>query len=353
MELNQPDPPVAEIQNPAPAVMLVCNDSGHCEELSQLLRSQNWRVLLPPNLTEAIRRMEMCDLLLIKTEVASEPLFNTLKGLAESPAGWRVPVVIIVDKPDPPGALKCLSLGADDCLAWPMNPDWLLARIRGAIHRKHLHDQEQRIFEIELKAKQEAESLVSSLLAMGVEAVRQKDPIKLLELILSESMRLTDCEGGTIYLRTDDNRLRFVLVRNDMVDLNMGGTAGKPISWQPLRLYDDAGRPVTKYVACQAALSGQIINVEDAYTTTRYDFSGTKQFDASTGYRSKSFLTVPLKNERQQVIGVLQLINARDSKTGAIVPFDSSLQPAIEAFSVLAAAVLDACRPAVESASRT
>ena len=52
-------------------------------------------------------------------------------------------------------------------------------------------------------------------------------------------------------------------------------------------------------------------------------------------------LTVPLKNERQQVIGVLQLINARDPKTGVVVRFDSGIQPTIEAFAIVAAAVLD------------
>ena len=62
-------------------------------------------------------------------------------------------------------------------------------------------------------------------------------------------------------------------------------------------------------VAAFAALTGQTVNIADAYTEEGFDFSGTRNFDKKTGYRSKSFLTVPMKNHENEIIGVLQLIN--------------------------------------------
>jgi GAF domain-containing protein len=63
-------------------------------------------------------------------------------------------------------------------------------------------------------------------------------------------------------------------------------------------------------VAAYAAIHDQTVNIADAYTEAGFDFSGTRSFDERTGYRSQSFLTVPMKNHEGEVIGVLQLINA-------------------------------------------
>jgi HD-GYP domain-containing protein (c-di-GMP phosphodiesterase class II) len=74
-------------------------------------------------------------------------------------------------------------------------------------------------------------------------------------------------------------------------------------------------------VAAYAAITGNTVNIADAYAAQGFDFSGTRQFDARTGYRSQSFLTVPMKNHEGEVIGVLQLINAIDAPSGQVVPF--------------------------------
>jgi len=86
-------------------------------------------------------------------------------------------------------------------------------------------------------------------------------------------------------------------------------------------------------------LTHKRINIADAYQVDGFDFSGTKSFDARTKYRSKSFLTIPLENTDDKVIGVLQLINAIDSKTGEIIPFKDD--DVLEALVLLATAALD------------
>ena len=68
-------------------------------------------------------------------------------------------------------------------------------------------------------------------------------------------------------------------------------------------------------------MSGKTVNIADAYAAEGFDFSGTKTFDQKTGYRSTSFLTVPMLDHEGEIIGVLQLINALDRQSGAIVPF--------------------------------
>ncbi len=68
-------------------------------------------------------------------------------------------------------------------------------------------------------------------------------------------------------------------------------------------------------VAAYAAIHDKTVNIADAYTEAGFDFSGTRSFDERTGYRSQSFLTVPMKNHEGEIIGVLQLINALDPQT--------------------------------------
>ncbi|MBX9634265.1 MAG: GAF domain-containing protein, partial [Magnetospirillum sp.] len=167
---------------------------------------------------------------------------------------------------------------------------------------------------------------------------------RLMEKILLGAKSMTNADGGTLYLVTDKkDGLKFEIMLNDTLDVAMGGTTGKPIPFPPLRLHDDAGVPNHKNVSSYCALSGTTVNIADAYDVDKFDFSGTKAFDAKTGYRSKSFLTVPLKNYENEVIGVLQLINARDRKNN-VVAFGPDITPLIEALASQAAVALDNSR---------
>ena len=93
-------------------------------------------------------------------------------------------------------------------------------------------------------------------------------------------------------------------------------------------------------IAANAGLTGDTINIPDAYKAKGFDFSGTKAFDEKTGYRSKSFLTVPLKNHEDEIIGVLQLLNAQDIKTKKVIPFSEGVQKSVEALSSQAAVAI-------------
>ena len=176
---------------------------------------------------------------------------------------------------------------------------------------------------------------------IGIALSRQRDLNSLLETILVAAMRITHADAGTLYLHEQEQRvLRFEILRNNTLDKAMGGTSGVPITFYPIQLYDVAGKPNHAMVVSHSALSGETVNIPDAYMAEGYDFSGTKKFDAKTGYRSQSFLTVPMRNHENEVIGVLQLINAQDQQSGAIIPFSRDDQQLLESLASQAAIAL-------------
>ncbi|MBO6520103.1 MAG: GAF domain-containing protein [Rhodospirillales bacterium] len=185
-------------------------------------------------------------------------------------------------------------------------------------------------------------SSLQRLIDIGIALSAERDTNVLMETILLEAKSLANADGGTLYIRTDDNRLRFEIMRTDSLEIAMGGTTGKDINFPPLMLVDPkTGEENHKNVASAAALTGNSINIPDAYENDSFDFSGTKKFDEGTGYRSKSFLCVPLKNSQNEVIGVLQLLNAVDKSSGEVIAFGDDIQPLIEALASQAAVALD------------
>ena len=183
-----------------------------------------------------------------------------------------------------------------------------------------------------------------TLVDLGIALSAERNHGRLMEMILKGAKSITNADGGTLYLVTEGNdALRFEIMLNDTLDVAMGGTTGKPIPFPPLRLYDESGSPNHKNVASSCALTASTINIEDAYDAEKFDFSGTKAFDAKTGYRSKSFLTVPLKNHDGEVTGVLQLINARDRRN-RVIAFGAEITLMIEALASQAAVALDNAR---------
>ena len=123
---------------------------------------------------------------------------------------------------------------------------------------------------------------------------------------------------------TDERTLEFAILRNDTLGVAMGGTTGTPVPFYPIALYDHDGAPVTSMVAAYAVHHGKSVNIADAYSQEGFDFSGTKSFDQKTGYRSRSFLTIPMKDHENAIIGVLQLLNAKDRATGTVRAFSDA-----------------------------
>ncbi len=180
---------------------------------------------------------------------------------------------------------------------------------------------------------------LEQLNAIGASLSAERDINRLLESILVAAKTITRADGGTLYRVAEDQTLRFEIVRTSSLKNYLGGTTGNPVPFYPIQLYRD-GQPNHNMIAAHAALSGQTINVKDAYTAEGFDFAGTRAFDAKTGYRSQSFLTVPMKNHENEIIGVLQLINSIHPKTGEIQAFSPSDERLAESLASQAAIAL-------------
>ena len=176
--------------------------------------------------------------------------------------------------------------------------------------------------------------------SIGVALSAEHDNNRLLEMILLGAKEITNADGGTLYTLTEDSRLKFEIMRTDTLDIAMGGTTGVKIPFPPLALYLDDGSPNLNMVAAHAVLKEKSVNIKDAYVADDFDFSGTRKFDQSTGYHSKSVLAIPLKNHENEIIGVLQLINAMDSSTQEIIAFSDSSQRLVESLASQAAIAL-------------
>src|SRR5262245_38729242 len=177
---------------------------------------------------------------------------------------------------------------------------------------------------------------LEQLNVIGASLSAERDIDRLLEAILTAAKAITRADGGTLYRVTEDKTLRFEIVRTSSLKYYLGGTTGTPVPFYPIQLYKD-GKPNHSMVAPYCALTGKTVNIADAYSAEGFDFSGTRAFDQKTGYRSKSFLSVPMRNYERQIIGVLQLINAMDPATGEIVPFSASDQRLAESLASQAA----------------
>lgn len=176
--------------------------------------------------------------------------------------------------------------------------------------------------------------------AIGVALSSEPDYKRLLETILLGAKELTNADGGTLYTVTEDAKLKFEIMRTLSLNVSIGGTTGKPIPFSPLPLFLDDESPNLNMVAACCVLKDETINIEDAYLAEGFDFSGTRKFDEKMSYRSKSFLTVPMKSHEGEIIGVLQLINAINPKTKEVISFTPSHQRLVESLASQAAVAM-------------
>lgn len=185
------------------------------------------------------------------------------------------------------------------------------------------------------------------LYRVGLALGSEPDRDRLVETILIEAQELTRADGGTIYLATGEappdhapRALAFAMFRNDSLGVARGGTTGLPVALPPIPLYREDGSANHANIAAFCAHEDRAVNIPDAYDAPGFDFSGTREFDARHGYRSCSFLAIPLRGRTCGLLGVLQLINARDER-GAVEAFDPERQAIVEALAAQASVALE------------
>ncbi|MFQ5776940.1 MAG: HD domain-containing phosphohydrolase [Terriglobia bacterium] len=142
---------------------------------------------------------------------------------------------------------------------------------------------------------------VAELNRIGIALSAEKDTQKLLDLILRASREITSSDAGSLYLveevSSTEKRLRFKLTQNDSAEVSFTGFT-LPIN--------------RRSIAGSVASTGKLLHLEDAYhVPAGSPFKFDRRIDEEAGYRTKSMLTIPMKNPKGEVLGVLQLINCK------------------------------------------
>lgn len=170
---------------------------------------------------------------------------------------------------------------------------------------------------------------ISKLNEIGVALSSNQSIGQVLDKILATAKEFTCADAGTLYL-LEEEKLAFTIFQTDSLDCSIGEETNTPCSFPPIPLYDDHGKANLRFVVVQSVLHKQAINIEDVYAAPAFDFSGTGSIDQMTGYHTKSVLTVPMSNHKNEVMGAIQLINAMEKDTGAIRAFSMDEQYLVE-----------------------
>ncbi len=183
-------------------------------------------------------------------------------------------------------------------------------------------------------------NLVDRLTEIGLALSGETNLERLLEMIVDEARVLTRADAGTLYIVDRENRrLEFSILQNDTMKVRMGGTSGNEITLPPVPLYGPGNKPNKSNVSSYCALTGETVNIADVYEAEGFDFTGPRKYDAATGYRSKSMLVIALKNHEQDIIGVLQLLNAL-TEDGEVIEFSGDVVDIIGSLASQAAIAL-------------
>lgn len=276
-------------------------------------------------------RHQIFDLIVIDMtdpELRGEQILRALKV---APTSRNIPVIAVFDIRQLDDLPYFMRMGLEDFIVRPLELERVKARLMAV-----LHGAEQRRAE---EARLEHFKILNEI---GIALSSERDHDRLLENILLDAKNITHADGGSLYLRTEDDKLKFAIMRTDSLNFALGGTTGKDIPFPPLPMYNpETGEPNHRNIATHAALTGRSVNIPDAYEAEGFDFSGTRAFDERTGYRSQSFLTIPMKNHTGEVIGVLQLLNARDPRTETVISFSADIQGIVESLASQAAVAVD------------
>ncbi len=179
---------------------------------------------------------------------------------------------------------------------------------------------------------------------IGLALSGEHNQCRLLELIVFEARELTNADAGSLYMISEQgSHLDFVIMQNNSMKTYLGGVSGTKSTLPPVPLYEN-GRPNHTHVSAHVAHTGEIIAIPDVYQCDTFDFSGTQQYDLQTGYRSKSMLLIPMRDHENDVIGVLQLLNATERNSGEVMEFSDTQVSVVASLASQAAATLTKTR---------
>lgn len=160
-----------------------------------------------------------------------------------------------------------------------------------------------------------------------------RDVDSLLDRVLSEARLISNADAGSIYLARG-NALSFEYVQNDTL-MKLDKSSNRYKYTKQLVPIDNTS------IAGYAALHKTPLVIDDVYRlNSNVPYTFNRSFDESSSYHTQSVLTVPLMTSRERNIGVMQIINARDSKE-KVIPFSRDDELLISLFANHAAVAIE------------
>lgn len=279
------------------------------------------------------------DCILIEVSLAIADGCYFLGQIRNFSAFTSLPIIVIAGNDQLDAVTLALESGASDYLLAATNSTLLKTRLNTHLQQREVRAQTLSFLQSFEWMKKLADDLREIILPLGIALSAEKDFDRLLETILIEAKKVCQADSGALYLRTEDDHLRFAIFRSDSLRLAYGGATGQPVPFDPLPLHDPAtGLPNYDHVASHVALTGQTVSLADVYRAEGFDFTRLAQFDRAHNYRTTSCLTIPIKNS--EVIGVLLLLNAKGGENGRLLPFSPYHKLVGESLASQAAVVL-------------
>lgn len=321
-------------------LLLVTKDQPQLSSLVEALRELAlYGVTITTNLEQAEKLLNSrtFDMLLADVRLRAEGC-NVAEFLGRIHSEVPVPVLVVGRPADMPDITHCLEEGATDYVLLPVNAALLKARVQPHLQKRRLQEQALTALDAFDEVEKLADDLRLFILPLGIALTTESDLERLFERVVVTAMDLCSADAGTLFLRTEDDRLAYQIMHVRSLGLAYGGPDGEPVPYGSLPLYDEEGDPDLVNVATFAAHEGITINIADVYNEESFDFSGTRLFDNRNKYQSISCLTVPMRI--REVTGVLQLRNRLDPGTGQILAFGAYNQLVAESLASLAAVAL-------------
>ena len=180
--------------------------------------------------------------------------------------------------------------------------------------------------------------MLKKILDLGIKISKENDYNKLFGIFLKGTTDIANADAGTLYIykeRLEEGVIKKYLMFASTINHTLkqyGGLEGEKLDLPPV-IFSESN------ASSYAGIHRVILNVDDVYKDNNSIWMGPRKYDSITGYHTQSVLVIPLIDKKDELIGVLQLINCMD-KDKKVIPFSKEMEHIIYSLSSQVAMIL-------------
>lgn len=313
-------------------ILVVDDDPFICDVLRDILEAEHYEVDTAENGQVAFNK---CLPPLSYNLIISDfnmPIMGGMELIGKlRDNGIDTPIIVLTGTHEFPTALQALKKGASDYLTKDENiQDTVVVSVDHALEKYRIVEQNRKLMLDNARMIKDQENVIRKMTEVGTALSTEKEFSKLLNMIVLHARGITNADAGILYF-VENKMLHFSIIQNETLKIHIGGKSDQKTP--PIAIHESN---ITGF----AVLMGLSVNIPDIYESDMFDFTVAKKFDASTDYKTKSMLVLPLKNHENEVVGVLQLLNAKDPETNAVIPFGREAESLAESVASQAAVAI-------------